>query len=130
MSVRERLRHVTEPPAGLTPLHFVSSPQLARWVGVTNQTIWNWRVRGCGPRPVDKRMVKPTAGSPTWYRVADVLAWIHGRTAEDVIADWVDSTGIYPGSVSGLALSVLTAAWEDVHGKVRDQPRFRRAVAA
>jgi hypothetical protein len=130
MSVRERLGHITEPPAGLTPLHFVSSPQLARWLGVSNQTTWNWRVRGYGPRPIDKQMVKPTAGQPTWYRVADVLAWIHGRTAEDVIAEWVGCSGVYAGPVSDSAVAAFTAAWEDIHGKVRGQPRIRRAVAA
>lgn len=112
----------------LPPWHWITSAQLAAILGVSLQSVWNWRVRKTGP---------PFAPAPTfrgpkrWYRIADVKAWLmarHGQptTASDLIAAWIDDLRGFrtPTTVENLAsrIALLDRIYNDrTHG----QPRRR-----
>lgn len=56
----------------------VSSPDAALYLGVTNQTLRNWRRRGMGPD-----YVKLEAGNPAsrvYYRISDLDSWLADNT--------------------------------------------------
>lgn len=73
------------------PFALVSSPHLARTLGVTPQALKNWRHRGQGPaaEPGEEYGPPPT---PTFYRVSSVLAWLDGKpeaTSWEYERDWL-----------------------------------------
>ena len=59
-------------PWGLEPL--LSVEDLAAYLGVPRQTIYDWRVTGRGPRGY-------RVGKRLRFTAADVRAWLHGLAA-------------------------------------------------
>lgn len=55
------------------PWHVVSSRELAEALGVTLQTLANWRIRDSGPPPAPHRWF---GGNRTYYRIDQTLAWL------------------------------------------------------
>lgn len=70
-------RAIALPPR--PPWHVVSSRELAGVLGVTLQTLANWRVRGIGPPPEPSSQFK---GHREHYRIDRVLAWLSERNGE------------------------------------------------
>jgi hypothetical protein len=57
------------------PIGLVSSPHLARVIGLSPQALKNWRWRSLGPLPEPSEVYgKPP--TPIFYRVSSVLAWL------------------------------------------------------
>lgn len=67
-------RTVELPPR--PPWHVVSSRELADALGVSLQSVANWRIRGNGPPPEPSRHFR---GHREHYRVDRVLAWLSER---------------------------------------------------
>lgn len=63
------------------PWRTISSRQLASLLGVSLQTLANWRVRGTGPQTAP---LKKGRGNKVFYRRDAVLAWL----CEDAVEPW------------------------------------------
>src|SRR5262245_52095803 len=59
--------------------HVLSSRELAEVLGVTLQTLANWRVRGIGPPTEPSSHFR---GHREHYRIDQVLAWLSERNGE------------------------------------------------
>ena len=55
------------------PWHAVSSLELAAALGVSLQTIANWRIRNVGPAPIVKGLFR---GNRSYYTAETVLTWL------------------------------------------------------
>jgi len=66
----------------------ISSRQLAALLGVSLQSLANWRVRGYGP-PYLPHITG--TGNKIYYRPDEVLAWLSGGTVEpwEFVRDWL-----------------------------------------
>lgn len=58
------------PGPALPPWSFLPSRAVEYWLGVSAQTLVNWRNRGTGP------ICYRDASRRVWYRIADVRAWL------------------------------------------------------
>jgi hypothetical protein len=132
-----RLRNLPSPdqlawPA-LPPWHYISSAQLAAILGVSLQSIWNWRVRATGPPTAPAQMFR---GPKRWYRVADVKAWLLTRngqptTANDLIAACIDGLGGFRSPTTGDNIGSRIALLDKIYSeKRRGQPRRRAGALA
>ena len=78
------------------PWHVASSLELATALGVSLQTIANWRIRSVGPPALPKGHFR---GNRSYYVVEEVLAWLSDRRGEPR-AGWLFSrdylTPIFP----------------------------------
>lgn len=112
----------------VAPWHYINSAQLATILGVSLQSIWNWRVRATGPPFAPAQTFR---GPKRWYCVADVKAWLmtrHGQptTASDLITAWIDDLRGFrtPTTVENLEsrIAMLDRIYND---RARGQPRRR-----
>jgi len=74
---------------------FVSSPHLARILGLSAQAPKNWRYRGQGPVAEPRGTFGAQPPIPTYYRVSSVLAWLYDtphETAWTYERDWLVAT--------------------------------------
>lgn len=81
-----------QPPAeGVPPWAWVTTPELARLCGVSQQSLYNWRLRRTGPPSFQDKSRRH------FVRVADALSWIErgARSPDDIIAEWIASH--FPG---------------------------------
>lgn len=69
------------------PWSLISSPTVARLLGVHNQTITNWRARNIlpAPEPASKRL----KGNVVRYRISAIRAWVEGSSEEAVTWAWI-----------------------------------------
>ena len=65
----------------LPPWQFVSSPDLAKALGVHLQTLSNWRLRGVGPAAAPADWFK---GRAIRYPIGQVLSWAHEQAGKHV----------------------------------------------
>jgi len=82
----------------LAPWHCVSSRELAEHLGVSIQTLANWRFRGEGPTA---EMSLRFSGRSTYYRVAEIEAWERTKRGEpllawQVTAQWLRERYLFP----------------------------------
>jgi hypothetical protein len=64
----------------------VTSPELARALGVSLQTLANWRLRGILPPPEPR---KRGGGNKNRYRISRIRAWLENRPEEDIHWEWL-----------------------------------------
>ena len=81
--------HLKEPPITSCPppWRYISSAEVARLLGVSFQTLCNWRVRP--NRPVS---VVDGKSRRHWYRVSDLLVWLSqgAKSETDILAQWLE----------------------------------------
>lgn len=84
----DELLRSPEPPWRPMP-----SRRLAAILGVSLQSLANWRVRGTGPEPEPKRR---GTGNRTFYRPDVVMAWLAGAGTEpwEFSRDWLAKRGL------------------------------------
>lgn len=70
----------------LAPYHVISGPELSRILGVSDQTLANWRMRGVGPQPEPREDWK---AHRNYYKIAKVLAYFDSCSPNDIYCDWV-----------------------------------------
>lgn len=70
-----------------------SSRQMAHHLGVSIQTLANWRVREQGPRYTYAARGK---GNKCLYRLSDVLEWLSGRPSWEFEGEWLAYRGLGP----------------------------------
>lgn len=80
------------------PWHYISSRELAKHLGVTSQTLANWRFRGLGPKTEQELKFK---GRSAYYRVAEIIAWERTQRGEaisawEVTAQWLSERNTFP----------------------------------
>ena len=81
---RSRLDVQAEPSA--PPWWFMPARAVEYWLGVSGQTLANWRGRGTGPDCYKGN------GNRVWYRVADVRTWLgDARELEAQYRDYLKS---------------------------------------
>jgi hypothetical protein len=67
--------------ANAPPWQFVSSPELAKALGVHLQTLSNWRMRGVGPAAAPGDWFK---GRPIRYQIGQVMSWAYEEAGKAV----------------------------------------------
>ena len=77
-------------------------------LGVSLQSLANWRVRGTGPEPEDYLKGQ---GNRTYYRPDEVLSWLTDRTREpwEFSRDWLAKRGLETEPASRAATEWLIA---------------------
>lgn len=78
------------------PWRLVSSRELAKTLGVSLQTLANWRVRGTGPQP---QPLRRGTGNRIFYKRSDVLAWLSSQLGKPrpvwhFFAEWLNQNGL------------------------------------
>lgn len=78
------------------PWRPIFSRQLSLLLGVSLQSLANWRVRGTGP---DFRAAEKGQGNKMFYRPVDVVAWLSALNGEPLEAwqlcrDWLAERGV------------------------------------
>jgi len=75
------------------PWRPMASRELAGLLGVSLQSLANWRVRGSGPEPEPPMKGK---GNRTFYRPDKVLSWLEGTDKEpwEYSRDWLLKRGL------------------------------------
>jgi hypothetical protein len=63
----------------LPPWWLLARPQAAALLNVTSATMRNWDIRGEGPAQVPPMYLRPTQGTPAYYRYADIREWAADR---------------------------------------------------
>lgn len=63
----------------LPPWWLLARPQAAALLNVTPATMRNWDIRGEGPAQVPPMYLRPTQGTPAYYRYADIREWAADR---------------------------------------------------
>lgn len=83
-----RLAQLPQPPWRPIP-----SRVLCRILGVSLQSLANWRVRGTGPQP---EAFRKGGGNRTYYRPDEVLSWLTGgdRLPWEFSRDWLAERGL------------------------------------
>lgn len=71
----------------------VTSRQMANLLGVTVQTLANWRVREQGPR---YSFAPKGKGNKCLYRLSEVLEWLSGRPSWEIEGEWLAYRGLGP----------------------------------
>ena len=73
------------------PWAWITTPELARLCGVSQQSVYNWRLRRTGPPSRQERSGRH------FYRLAAVLSWIEkgARTEDEIIVAWINRR--FPG---------------------------------
>ena len=61
------------------PWHAISSLELAAALGISLQTVANWRIRGVGPSALPKGLYP---GNRSYYLAETVLTWLSSRFGE------------------------------------------------
>ena len=80
--------------ASTTPIwRLIPSRQMARILGITIQTLANWRVREQGPRFSHAAKGK---GNKVLYRMSDVLEWLSARPSWEFEGEWLAQKGLGP----------------------------------
>ncbi|GAA4521652.1 hypothetical protein GCM10023174_00810 [Chelativorans composti] len=84
----EELQNLPHPPWRPIP-----SREVCRILGVSLQSLANWRVRGTGPEP--EPHIKGN-GNRTYYRPDKILAWLsdHRRDPWEFSRDWLAERGV------------------------------------
>jgi len=84
----ERLSHPPQPPWRPIP-----SRDLCKILGVSLQSLANWRVRGTGPTP---EPFQKGGGNRTYYRPDEVLSWLAGGQppAWEFSSQWLSARGL------------------------------------
>jgi hypothetical protein len=79
------------PAASFPPWGWLTTPELAQLCRVSQQSIYNWRLRRTGPPSVQERSGRHL------HKLADVLSWIErGARSPDAIAtEWIERK--FPG---------------------------------
>ena len=73
------------------PWRPIRSRDVARFLGVSLQSLANWRVRGTGP---EHEPMGTGHGHRTYYRPDKLLAWLDGRPWWQHSASWLMSMGL------------------------------------
>ena len=69
------------------PWSFVSSRELSFVLGVSLNTISNYKMRGILPSPEPHPRFR---GNRNWYKISTIKAWLTGRTEEEILRDFLD----------------------------------------
>jgi hypothetical protein len=74
------------------PVALVSSARLAKALGVSAGTLRNWRYRNQGPSPEPRHLYGRGNPTPTYFCVANILAWLDGAEpsrSREYERDWL-----------------------------------------
>ncbi len=71
----------------------IPSRQMARILGITIQTLANWRFREQGPRFSHAAKGK---GNKVLYRMSDVLEWLSAKPSWEFEGEWLAHKGLGP----------------------------------
>lgn len=69
----------------------ITSRELARTIGVSMQTLANWRVRDLGPPYTASRR-----GTKCLYRLDEFLGWLTGEPSWELARTWMARRGMAP----------------------------------
>lgn len=74
------------PTEGVPPWAWITTPEFARLCGVSQQSVYNWRLRRTGPPSVQEKSGRHLV------RLADALSWIErgARSPDDIIVNWLN----------------------------------------
>ena len=64
------------------PVALVSSPTVAKVLGIGAGTVRSWRHRGLGPSPEPRHLYGRGRPTPTYFRVSSLLTWLDGGEPE------------------------------------------------
>lgn len=109
------IRRVVEGDA--PPWRLTRSRDLAKLLGVSLQSLANWRVRETGPTPA----LRPRrGGNKTYYRLDDAAAWAsNGRFASwEINRDWFASRGLVVDPSTEASTEFLIASADSFIPKV------------
>jgi predicted DNA-binding transcriptional regulator AlpA len=91
------------------PWSLITSPMLAKVLGVHLQTISNYRIRGILPAP--EPATAKLKGNVVRYRISAILAWLEGSSEEEVTWKWIKTHIPDPVQTIGQARSLVNACW-------------------
>lgn len=92
------------------PWRPIPSRAVAPLLGVSLQTLANWRVRNCGPSYASHLKGK---GNRAYYKPADILSWLEDDAVEpwEINCDWLSSRGLHQETPDELTTeSIIRAA--------------------
>lgn len=115
----QRLEGMGYKPA--IPYHVISGPELAKLLGVSGQTLANWRMRGVGPRP------EPAAdwkANRNHYKIVEVLAYFDSSTHTDIYCNWIRAKFSWMGTDT--VEDCQEAFRELIRLKIFKQPKWKR----
>lgn len=84
--------------APIAPWRRIDSRRVANVLGVTPQTLANWRSRSIGPQPLQPTR---TQGRACYYTLDQFAVWASDMTPEDVWREWLERRGTVGGNVAG-----------------------------
>ena len=115
----QRLEEMGYKPA--VPYHVISGPELAKALGVSGQTLANWRMRGVGPKPEPSEDWKANRNH---YKIAEVLAYFNSSTHTDIYCDWIRDKFDWMGTDT--VEDCQEAIRELIRLKIFKQPKWKR----
>ena len=93
----------------------------SKLLGVSGQTLANWRMRGVGPKPEPATDWK---ANRNYYKIVEVLAYFDGSTHTDIYCDWVRDKFSWMGTDT--VEDCQEAIRELIRLKIFKQPKWKR----
>lgn len=118
-TLMQRLEEMGYKPA--IPYHVISGPELAKLLGISGQTLANWRMRGVGPRPEPSEDWK---ANRNYYKIVEVLAYFDSSTHTDIYCDWIRAKFSWMGTVT--VGDCEEAIRELIRLRIFRQPKWKR----
>lgn len=98
------------PASSFPPWGWLTTPELAQLCRVSQQSIYNWRLRRTGPPSVQERSGRHL------HKLADVLSWIErgARSPDAITTQWIEQK--FPGVLEWSARRVGDGSRQAVLG--------------